>query len=212
MICSVTTNAVPELSDRIYSASQTRLDGTSSARVVQCITGSRGSLAAAYCSFARELQSRSFSGQLLLFSVSLKSVLIMVTYTTEQRVFLVETYLLKKKSYDRCLRKFRKRFPDSPRPSRQYIVDLFKKWRETGSVLNKKRNYKKRALTEVALQDIRARIELSPRKSSRRLAQECGISQSSVIRGLKTLNFYPYRISGAHKLHDTDPAVPMTIR
>ena len=32
----------------------------------------------------------------------------MVRYNTEQRVFLVETYIAKKKSYRKCIRKFRK--------------------------------------------------------------------------------------------------------
>jgi hypothetical protein len=35
----------------------------------------------------------------------------MVRYMPEQRIFLVETYLLKKKSYERCVRKFRQRYP-----------------------------------------------------------------------------------------------------
>ncbi|KAJ4445408.1 hypothetical protein ANN_07213, partial [Periplaneta americana] len=108
----------------------------------------------------------------------------MVTYTTEQRVFIVETYLLKK-SYERCLRKFCIRFPEAARPSKPYVFDLFKKWRETGSVLNKKRHYAKRAPTEER-PDMRARIELSPSKSSRSLAQECGISQREVRRRFLT--------------------------
>lgn len=132
------------------------------------------------------------------------SVIIMVKYTTEQRVFIVETYLLKKKSYDKCVRKFRLRFPDSTRPSKPYVHNLFKKWRETGSVLNKKKNRVKTVLTEDTLEDMQARLQVSPRKSSRRLAQECGISKTSVLRGLKSLKFYPYKVSVVHRLKDTD--------
>ncbi|PSN39384.1 hypothetical protein C0J52_26134 [Blattella germanica] len=116
----------------------------------------------------------------------------MVKYTTEQRIFLVETYLLKKRSYDKTIRKFRHRFPGSTMPSRQYITQLFTKWHETGSILNKKRNRRKRVLTEETLADIQGRMAVSPRKSSRRLAQQCGISQRFALRGLKMLHFYPY--------------------
>jgi hypothetical protein len=108
-------------------------------------------------------------------------------YTPEQRIFLVETYLPKKKFYERCARKFRRRYPEAIRPSKKCVLKLFNKWRETGSVLDKKKLCPKRALTEQRLEDIRVRMEISPRKSSRRLAQECNISKTSVLRGLKAL-------------------------
>jgi hypothetical protein len=49
------------------------------------------------------------------------------------------------------------------------------------------------------------RMEISPRKSSHRLAQECDISKSSVLRGLKALKFHPYKVSLVQKLNLTDP-------
>jgi transposase len=70
----------------------------------------------------------------------------MVRYTTEQRRFLIETYILKKKSYKRCVGKLR--------PSKKCILKLFNKWRETGSVLDKKKLCRKSALTEQGLEDI----------------------------------------------------------
>jgi transposase len=121
----------------------------------------------------------------------------MVRHTTEQRIFLVETYLLKKKSYKRCVRKLR--------PSKKCVLTMFNKWRETGSVLDKKKLCPKRALTEQRLEDIRVRMEISPRKSSRRVAQECNISKSSVLRGLKALKFHPYKASLVQKLNPADP-------
>ncbi|MCL2869073.1 MAG: hypothetical protein FWF27_06540, partial [Candidatus Bathyarchaeota archaeon] len=93
-----------------------------------------------------------------------------------------------------------------PNLSHMFSV-LFQNWQETGSVLNKKRHYAKRALTEEKLEDMRARIEVSLRKSSRGLAEECSMSKRSVLRGLKMLKFFPYKVSVAHRLNDTDPAV-----
>jgi response regulator of citrate/malate metabolism len=73
------------------------------------------------------------------------------------------------------------------RPSKKCVLKLFNKWQETGSILDKKKLCPKRALTEQTLEKIQVRMEISPRKSSRRLAQECNMSKSSGLRGLKAL-------------------------
>jgi hypothetical protein len=81
------------------------------------------------------------------------------------------------------------------RPSKKRVLKLFNMWRETGSILDKKELCLKRAFTEHRFEDIRVRMEISPRKSSRRLAQECNMLKSSVLRGLKALKFHPYKVS-----------------
>jgi hypothetical protein len=48
-------------------------------------------------------------------------------------------------------------------------------------------------------------MEISPRKSSRRLPQECNILRSSVLRSLKALKFHPYKVSLVQKLNPADP-------
>ena len=52
----------------------------------------------------------------------------MVWYTVEQRIFIVETYLLKRQNYDRCARKFRRSFPGATLPSKPCVIKLFRKW------------------------------------------------------------------------------------
>ena len=51
----------------------------------------------------------------------------MVRYTVEQRKFIVETYLLKRQNYDRCARKFRRRFPGVTVQSKPCVIKLFRK-------------------------------------------------------------------------------------
>ncbi|PSN54402.1 hypothetical protein C0J52_21882 [Blattella germanica] len=77
---------------------------------------------------------------------------------------------MKQHSWRRCRRKFRRRYPDAPVPDRTTICRLFKKFNETGSVANKKPRVNKRVLTEEKLDEIAFRLEISPRKSLRRLA------------------------------------------
>ena len=54
----------------------------------------------------------------------------MVRNTVEQRIFIVETYLLKRQNYDRCACKFRRRFPGATVLTKPCIIKLFRKWRE----------------------------------------------------------------------------------
>jgi hypothetical protein len=89
-----------------------------------------------------------------VFTVSYWSVNIMVHYSIQQRVFLIETYFTKKKSVKKCIRKFRLKFPGAPMPSQPYVNQLIRKWHVTGSVLDKKKERKQSELTEEKLTDI----------------------------------------------------------
>jgi hypothetical protein len=93
-----------------------------------------------------------------VFTVSYWSVNIMVRYSIEQRVFLIETYFARKKSVKKCIRKFRLKFPEVPVPSQPYVNQLIHKWHITGSMLDKKKERKRSALTEEKLTDIQARL------------------------------------------------------
>ena len=59
-------------------------------------------------------------------------------------------------------------------------VRLFVKFRETGSILDKKRNVKRRVLMEQKLEEIGERLENSPQKSLRR--RRTAFPTSPVIR------------------------------
>jgi hypothetical protein len=98
----------------------------------------------------------------------------MVQYTSEQCVFLYETYV-KYGSATKCRRKFRRKFSDKRAPSRKTIKNLVNKLISTGVLMDKKQNHKRRVLAEEKLRD----IGLTPRKSLKLLAQETGVSKSS---------------------------------
>jgi hypothetical protein len=51
----------------------------------------------------------------------------------------------------------------------------------------------RRVLTEEKLDDIGTRLEHTPRKSLKRLAQEAGGSKSRARRSTKLLKFIPYK-------------------
>jgi hypothetical protein len=79
----------------------------------------------------------------------------MVRCTSQQRVFLYDTYV-KYGSAGKCRRKFRRKFRDERVPSRQTFHNLVNKLRTTGLVIDKKQKHKRRVLTE-ELHDIRGK-------------------------------------------------------
>jgi hypothetical protein len=93
-----------------------------------------------------------------VLTVSYWSVNIMVRYSIEQRVFLIETYFAKKKSVKKCIRKFRLKFPEAPVSSQPFVNQLIRKWHIIGSVLDKNKERKRSVLTEEKLTDIQARL------------------------------------------------------
>ena len=98
----------------------------------------------------------------------------MPKYTLQQRIFMYDSYVITS-SCREVVRRFQANYPGALVPSSL----LANRFRETGSILDKKRNVKRRVLTEKKLQEIGERLENSPQKSLRRLAQETDISKAS---------------------------------
>jgi hypothetical protein len=76
---------------------------------------------------------------------------------------------------------------------------MIKKFRETGSLLDRNRNRQKSVLTAGILQDIQTAIIRSPHKSLRKLSAKTGISLGSAHTAVrKMLKFYPFRMQVFH--------------
>ena len=118
-------------------------------------------------------------------------------------MFLYNTYV-KYRSYKKCARKFRRRFPHAPVPNVTTVYKYVKRFRATGSVLDTKRSRRRHVLTVEKLDEIGARLETSPRKSLAQLAQETGVSESSARNAVQLLHERPYEITLVHKLNNTD--------
>jgi hypothetical protein len=78
-------------------------------------------------------------------------------------------------------------FPGEPVSSKQNIHYLVSKLKTTVLLPNKKPDRKRTVLTEETLDDIGTRLETSPRKSLKRLAQEIGVLITSIRRATKLL-------------------------
>ncbi|PSN33229.1 hypothetical protein C0J52_23643, partial [Blattella germanica] len=116
-------------------------------------------------------------------------VMSQVKYILEQRMFLSETYT-RKHSYLKCRIRFIRKFLCVSVPIHR-IVCICRQ--ETES--QKNRPYRRK------LDDIGACFEQSPHKSLSKLAQQVGVSVSSVWNATKLLK---YKIGSIHKLFETD--------
>jgi hypothetical protein len=119
----------------------------------------------------------------------------MVRYTLKQYEFLYDIYV-KYGSARKCWRKFRRKFRDERVPSRQTIHNLVSKFR-TGLLIDKRQEHKRRVFTE-KLEDLGARLEHTPRKSLKRLAQETGVSKSGARSATQLLKLRPYKATVIH--------------
>ncbi len=125
-----------------------------------------------------------------------------MVYSIPERKFILETYL-KTKSCNKVRELFIEKFNKNG-PLNHYICNLFSKFRETGSVLNKKHNRRPHVLTEEKLEQIKQSFERSPRKGLRHRGQNNGISKTSCGRAAKKSKFHPYRVSVVHELKPAD--------
>jgi transposase len=116
--------------------------------------------------------------------------------------FILEHYF-STRSYAEYHNAFRNSFPDSVVPNKSTIQCLVERFRETGSI-GEKRSGRPSILSDDSLEDIRARLLQSPRKSLRKLSQQTGMTYGSVQRATKHLKLHPYRVQVCHEFKEID--------
>jgi hypothetical protein len=102
------------------------------------------------------------------------------------------------------LNAFRNSFPDSVVPNKSKILRIVKRFRESGIIGEKRRSGRPSVLSNDSLEDIRARLLQSPRKSLRKLDQQTGKTYGSVQRATRRLKMYPYLVQVCHELKEID--------
>ena len=80
-----------------------------------------------------------------------------------ERVYIQNTYMKSRKSCSETLLKFRVKFPGGPVPNSNTVRIQAKRFKETGSVKNRKMNRRRHALTEETLDEIDERLEYTPK-------------------------------------------------
>ena len=115
-----------------------------------------------------------------------------------ERVYIHNTYYMKIRILcSETRRKFQVKFPGGPVPNPNTIRRQAKRFKQTGSVKNRKVNCRCHVLREETLDEIGERLEDTLQKSLKYLSQETGVSVSSVQRATKLLKLH-IRIVNIH--------------
>ncbi|GBL86200.1 hypothetical protein AVEN_131943-1 [Araneus ventricosus] len=89
-------------------------------------------------------------------------------------------------------RLYRERFPEGPHPTRQTILKVVKRLRETGCVTTRPRVHRPRNVgLKVQSEDVLAYALSHPQSSTKMMSENCGLSKSRVWTILKESGAHP---------------------
>ena len=112
---------------------------------------------------------------------------------------IVEAYL-RTGSIKETQQAFLEKYPEIKAPAKRSVQSLVKKWRETSSVENVKKQRRKLVRTPEVVSNIQQRISRSPQKSTRRLYQQVSVSRTTCQRVLKSLSMRAYKVTYVQEL------------
>lgn len=132
----------------------------------------------------------------------------MERYTVQQRIQILEFYIQSAKSVTATIRKIKQKFGRNHRISKNTVTNIVNKFYRDGSVCDQPRSGRpRRARSEENIAAVRASAEAAPRTSTRRRAQQLGISRFSLMRILTIdLCLHPYKIQLTQLLKPEDHA------
>lgn len=106
-------------------------------------------------------------------------------------------------SYHIIAEEFNLRHPDRQHICFTAVRKLVKKFKETGSVLDKPRSGRPKTSDETK-EAVLAKVYANPKQSLRRTSTELGIPRSTVHKILGE-KFHPYKLQILHHLNEDDP-------
>jgi hypothetical protein len=115
-------------------------------------------------------------------------------YSTEERIEITIMYGEAGRCQTRTAELFHNKYPTRPKPSQAYISKLIAKFRQTGSVKDKRKTGRRKTATgaEATARTI-STVGVCGRTSVRRLARQLNYSPASVHRILRETKFKPFK-------------------
>ena len=127
-------------------------------------------------------------------------------YSIQDRVFLVQSYYKSNDSLSETLRKWSSRNKNRPKPDPKTVKRLVDKFERTGSVADDpgdRANRSNTARTPEIIEKAKEIMKREPSLSTRKLAQELGLSYRSAGRILKDdLKLFPYKLQVYQRLSE----------
>lgn len=126
-------------------------------------------------------------------------------FTLEERIFLLTSYIRNDAHFQTICEEFAQQFPNRRLPNRRNVRRLYTKFQQTGSVADAPRAGRPRSMTtEANMETVALSYVEEANVSARRLARELQISDRSIRRMLKRMNYRAYRPRLIHALHEDD--------
>lgn len=127
-------------------------------------------------------------------------------YPIEDRVFIVQSYYKSDKNITETLRKWSSRHKNRPKPHVTTVKRLLEKFERTGSVADdpgERSNRPNTVRTPEIIEQAKNIMKREPSLSTRKLAQELGLSYRTAGRILKDdLKLFPYKLQVYQRLSD----------
>lgn len=140
----------------------------------------------------------------LLLKRSDSNVMPYLTETHKIEILIMIGYGDRTRTQNEVVRLFREKYPDLPPISQSTVSKIEQRFRENGHV-RKTDNHRQSALGEDVKVNVLLSIQENPNISTRQLAREQEISQSSVVRIFKAQKFHPYKLTILQELTEDDP-------
>lgn len=126
-----------------------------------------------------------------------------MVYSIAERVEIIELFFKNNECGNRVADLFNQRHPEK-HLSGKIVRELVAKFRETGSVHNKKRNIENAGFHEAMEIAVLGEVAMDSTLSTRQLAIATGVPRTSVQRVLKKYKFHPYKIRLVQELNEDD--------
>jgi hypothetical protein len=121
-------------------------------------------------------------------------------HRVEQKWFIYDTFV-RRSSWRKFRRKFRRNYPDSTVPYKATIYNIVTKLRSTGLVLNKKISRKKTCADWIKTWWHRGSIRSKSEEVVSLLALQCGLAKGTAHIGTKLLKLRPHKTTVVHPPH-----------
>ena len=126
-----------------------------------------------------------------------------MVYTIAERVELVSLFYKNNDCARAAARAFNNNHPEN-HVSHPYIIELMRKFVDTGSVQNKKREANQPQRNENVQIAILGHIAIDNMMSTRTLSDVSGVTRTTLQRILKMHKFHPYKIHLVQQLNEDD--------
>lgn len=128
-----------------------------------------------------------------------------MVYSLEEKVELIALFFKNDECYNRAANLFNELHPNKF-VSRKYVSEVVAKFRQTGSVVNKKRDTEREfpVRNEATAIEVLGQITADPTLSTRKLSTITNISRTTIRRILKQHKFHPYKIHLVQQLNEDD--------